>query len=245
MASEEHLKISSEIKELHKNLRIKCKELGAEEAWKQHLKDRDSLQKYAKNMKNLSENFWKVNLAEKSGECRISWTVEFCRNYFQRANLDGYRKKEIEILEKIIKECGLMRDLEAEQEVPELPEKLKLLDVGSSFNPFKNFDIFEVTPIDIAPADESVFYCDFLEVPIIDQEIVKSQTSIVSLPENYFDVIIFSLLLEYVPSSEQRIKCCEKAYQLLKKAGILVILTPDSKHSGIFPDFPKSLQNFL
>jgi 25S rRNA (adenine2142-N1)-methyltransferase len=42
--------------------------------------------------------------------------------------------------------------------------------------------------------------------------------------------VLFCLLLEYLPSSLQRINCCEKAYKVLKTEGILVIITPDSSH---------------
>ena len=45
-----------------------------------------------------------------------------------------------------------------------------------------------------------------------------------------FDVVVFSLLLSYFPSSRQRLKCCLNAFQLLKLHGLLLIITPDSSH---------------
>ena len=52
------------------------------------------------------------------------------------------------------------------------------------------------------------------------------------LVESSYDAVIFCLLLEYIPTPELRLKCCEKAYRLLRAGGVLVIVTPDSKHVG-------------
>lgn len=55
---------------------------------------------------------------------------------------------------------------------------------------------------------------------------------ITSLPRNSFDVVIFCLLLEYIPTPAMRLKCCLNAYELLAPGGLLIIVTPDSKHIG-------------
>lgn len=110
--------------------------------------------------------------------------------------------------------------------------RIRLLDVGSCYNPFSSFAEFEVTAIDIAPAHETVKYCDFLEVPLSQTFTNDSTTSIDSLPKSYFDAVVFSLLLEYMPSSDQRLQCCQKAYDVLKPEGILLVITPDSRHQG-------------
>jgi len=44
----------------------------------------------------------------------------------------------------------------------------------------------------------------------------------------WFHGIVFSLLLEYLPSPKQRWTCCVKAHQLLQVNSVLVIITPDS-----------------
>lgn len=110
-----------------------------------------------------------------------------------------------------------------------LDEKLRILDVGSSGNFFKKFERFEILPLDISPSDDSVFTCDFLSVPIEFQLKFNNQL-IEALPADHFHAVIFCLLLEYLPSSVQRIECCKKAYELLKTQGILIIITPDSSH---------------
>lgn len=110
-------------------------------------------------------------------------------------------------------------------------EKLQLLDVGSCYNPFSCFDLFDTVALDISPAANSVNKCDFLNVPIGD-ELIKDGRTIKQLKELSFDVVVFSLLLEYLPNSKQRLLCCQKAYDLLRFEGLLVIITPDSKHQG-------------
>lgn len=130
------------------------------------------------------------------------------------------------------------------------PHRLRLLDVGSCYNPFAQFaDRFDVTAVDIAPAGGTgVQQCDFLALRIEsstddagdeasqastnDSPPPPPATSISSLPAGSFDAVVFSLLLEYMPTSEQRLQCCRNAYRLLRPEGILLIITPDSKHVG-------------
>lgn len=106
-------------------------------------------------------------------------------------------------------------------------DNLEVLDVGSCANFFKHYEKFKITAIDIAPSSQDVLYCDFLSVKINDT-IVIEDGKINQLQKESFDVVIFSLLLEYLPSSDQRIKCCQQAYHALKTEGILIIITPDS-----------------
>lgn len=234
MASREQQDLAAKIKGTHRNLRIQAKKLGPEKAWNDHLTDSETLKIYAASMKKLSEHYWKSNLAERSGESRITWTVEFSKFYFQSLEILNCRNKELQVIDKIREEPLPDKRLEVDEtEFLKISNKQNLLDVGSSFNPFKQFDqFFNVTAIDIAPADKSVFECDFLRVKIDGFQMETSENEIVSLPESFFDIVVFSLLLEYLPSSEQRILCCEKAYNCLRKEGILVILTPGNIHKN-------------
>ena len=55
---------------------------------------------------------------------------------------------------------------------------------------------------------------------------------IVCLREASFHVIIFSLLLSYLPTPLMRLQACERARRALMETGILIIMTPDSNHQG-------------
>lgn len=103
-----------------------------------------------------------------------------------------------------------------------------MLDVGSCFNPFKEFPELEVTAVDLCPAASSVWQCDFLRVPVASQSQIEDGR-VSSLQAGHFDCVVFSFLLEYLPSTSQRWRCCCKAHQLLQNEGLLVVITPDSK----------------
>ncbi|XP_058804992.1 S-adenosylmethionine sensor upstream of mTORC1 isoform X2 [Phymastichus coffea] len=106
-------------------------------------------------------------------------------------------------------------------------------DVGSCYNPFRHDDLFSVTAIDIAPYSKDVIKCDFLNLKIDNQTVYSEDRGMLyEMQKESFDAVIFSLFLEYIPCPKQRFSCCEKAYQLLKSKGILLIVTPDSKHAG-------------
>lgn len=86
---------------------------------------------------------------------------------------------------------------------------------------------------------QTVHQCDFINItiqPSLQDEtalhgfLCKLPLVVNSLPEESFDVVLFSLLLEYLPSPEPRWLCCNNAHKLLKLNGLLLIITPDSKH---------------
>lgn len=251
VASDEHLKLSNEIKALHSKLRHKTKKLGAKRAWQEHIAAKLQLQNYAQAMKELAVNHWEPNELKLHGaetnrskfqqRNRIAWTRNFCRHYFQNAEtIRQIRERELRILNELKVDCTeIQRQLSMASFPTDKP--IQLLDVGSCYNPFKLFDEFHVTAIDIAPASDDVYECDFLHVPLgKSMEIAEyhtqngqSHTQIQQLRRNDYHVIVFSLLLEYLPTSEQRLKCCEKAYDLLQNEGILCIITPDSKHLNV------------
>jgi hypothetical protein len=126
--------------------------------------------------------------------------------------------------------------------MPTDAECLTLLDVGSCYNPFRVYPFLHVIPIDIAPAEHDVYVCDFLNLAVVESEesMILIDRSIVKLPAAAFNVVVFSLLLEYFPSPKQRYLCVCKAYKLLKPEGLLFIITPDSKHSSANAPLMKS-----
>ncbi|KXJ84079.1 hypothetical protein RP20_CCG021900 [Aedes albopictus] len=206
MASEEQLALSGLIKSVHQRLRDSSKETPPDQVWREHLQNEDLLRRYAVAMHTLATCYWDktMEVSCKKDNSRIEWVVmkALDENF-------NYQHHPYEI------------------------SRVRLLDVGSCYNPFSKFADFEVTAIDIAPAHESVKYCDFLEVPLCQSLTTDPKpSSIDSLPLGYFDAVAFCLLLEYMPSSDQRLLCCQKAYDVLKPEGILLVITPDSRHQG-------------
>lgn len=109
-------------------------------------------------------------------------------------------------------------------------KKIKVLDVGSCHNPLGEFGELDVFAIDLYPAKPSVLQCDFLRLPVDDvigNSIADGRVE--SLACSQFHAVVFSFLLEYFPSPDQRWSCCVKAYQLLVPEGLFILITPDSK----------------
>jgi len=50
------------------------------------------------------------------------------------------------------------------------------------------------------------------------------------LQSESFDVVVFSLMLSYLPTQQQRWDCCVKAYRLLCDNGLLLLVESDSAH---------------
>ncbi|XP_066153631.1 S-adenosylmethionine sensor upstream of mTORC1 [Euwallacea fornicatus] len=241
MVDKKHLALSDLIKSVHQQLREDSKRCGAELAWSSHCRNKEKLSEYAAAMQDLAINHWdrKKNNNQKVVS-RIIWLYEACKTYFN--NIEEFRQRECYVFQTCI---GKTENLET---LPIKPisrgTKYTLLDVGSCYNPFSQFEIFDVTPIDIAAATTEVLICDFLNVPTGDNTIVKHR-HLLQLQEDYYDIVVFSLLLEYFPNTEQRLKCCLKAYRLLRSDGILAIVTPDSNHVGSNTKIYKSWQCIL
>lgn len=241
MASEEHLKLSGEIKTLHKTLRDATRKIGRTKAWTEHLQSKAKLASYAKAMKQLAVEHWEANnlkaAKHSTHRSRIDWAIAYCRQYFHDGTtIANLRAREQRLLAELDIPSAAAEP--STSPVTDHGEQIRLLDVGSCYNPFEKCSDFQVCAIDIAPATDSVYECDFLNVELcastdrLRQVSDSEPNKISALAANAFDVIVFSLLLEYLPTSEQRVKCCEKAYKLLRTEGVLLIITPDSKHCG-------------
>lgn len=251
MASAEHLSLSTVIKNVHQKLRSETESLGESVAWANHLQAKGDLQRYSVAMHNLATTYWEENTATRNVSSsdtgkqnnRIEWAVSFCLGYFgggdehPQCPLRYQRERELRIHQAMI-DAGIEFDATIAELWTKNPEdgRLRLLDVGSCYNPFEKYaDDFLVTAIDIAPAaGTAVKECDFLAARVaVDAVAATDENQIIStFQANSYDVVVFSLLLEYLPTSGQRIACCEKAYQVLRPEGVLVVITPDSKHVG-------------
>lgn len=111
---------------------------------------------------------------------------------------------------------------------------MRLLDVGSCYNPFSAYTDINAVAIDLTPATEDVMECDFLKLNVTPggaENLAGSlETPLKALRESSFQAVVFCLVLEYLPSCTQRWSFCRKAALLLKPNGLLFIVTPDSKH---------------
>ncbi|CAL8375918.1 unnamed protein product [Arctogadus glacialis] len=239
----EQEKLSGVVKNVHRKLRRKYKEVGDfEKIWREHCEDERTLSEYALAMKNLADHHW-ANKCE--GEGRIEWCRRVCQEYF----LDGGMKRMLEKDEKNARLAAVQAavSLSAQPSAPLTSSvshrgKMRLLDVGSCFNPFLEFDEFLTVGIDIVPAVESVYKCDFLNLQLqqplelagdtVEAFLRLLHSPIDALPARLFHVVVFSLLLSYFPSPYQRWICCKKAHELLALHGLLLIITPDSSHQN-------------
>jgi 25S rRNA (adenine(2142)-N(1))-methyltransferase, Bmt2 len=138
--------------------------------------------------------------------------------------------------------------------------KIRLLDVGSCYNPLVSLEgseNFEITALDICPAVPSVFQSNFLELEISDSSsemVVTNEANssgsakLLSLPAEYFDVVAMSLVLSYLPTPDMRRTMIQKAWKLLDfqeqrphHSGILLIVEKDSIFTKPSDDKSQSL----
>ncbi|KAF7246509.1 S-adenosylmethionine sensor upstream of mTORC1 [Varanus komodoensis] len=248
-------KLSGVVKSVHRRLRKKYREVGDfDKIWREHCEDEETLCEYAEAMKNLADNHWTKT---SEGEGRIEWCCSVSREYFQnggqRKALEKDEKRAV-LASKGVQSTSVQSTAKTEDssessnncsvmdELLHPSGKIRLLDVGSCFNPFLKFEEFLTVGIDIVPAVESVYKCDFLNLQIqqplqlaqdaIDAFLKQLKNPIDSLPGELFHIVVFSLLLSYFPSPYQRWICCKKAHELLVLNGLLLIITPDSSHQN-------------
>lgn len=224
MATEDHKTLANFIKNVHSELRLSSAKLGVETAWSEHCQNVDKLSKYAECMEKLAITHWEEHCSDKKYEAisRIKWAVDFSYDYFKRAHM-FHQEKEIEIGKKI------NLSFSTEENVH---EPFKLLDVGSCYNPFRRYPFLDVLAIDLYPANKNVHQCDILKVKIGVKSLFDEEMKVIELKKCSFDIVTFCFVLEYIPSSNLRLKACKQAYNLLKTGGLLIITTPDSKHVG-------------
>eukprot|EP00435_Cladocopium_sp_Y103_P013503 s3315_g3.t1 len=83
------------------------------------------------------------------------------------------------------------------QVAQDLPTRLKLLDLGSCANYFVRHSTFDVTALDLAPAEGSVLQCDVLKLKIgpAGSKPVMEGSHLHQLPAQGFQVAVLALLL--------------------------------------------------
>jgi len=248
------------VKNLHKSLRHEVKSGQSEkEVWDKLISNKDALKEYSKSMHALATIGWHLDKNN-----RIYWCKEVLKQYFEENGLEKSVKRELKtkLFEELRTKGVSETDEEKEKieakvyqlniEVAEPLGKKILLDVGSCYNPFKILYGFHCIAIDISPATEDVLHCDFLNLNIKNDRNeycglheIKDDLKRNVLRMCTFDVVVFSLLLSYFPSPQQRLKCCINAYHCLHLHGILLIITPDSSHQNKHVAMMKSWKKAL
>ena len=181
------------------------------------LDDRMEFQLRLENVCHPGEAYLWVQDTErkyKKAESRIDWIEGKIKEFYEERDCDR-------ILNRIHRRNG---SLEPPQDVSvDIPRKIKILDVGSCYNPFRdNLNSEECIAIDLqAVPEREVFKCDFLTVETSEGlcKVKSTNDEIKTLPVEYFDTVIFCLLLEYLPIPWMRYRVCSKARKVLKDKG--------------------------
>ncbi|XP_015208145.1 S-adenosylmethionine sensor upstream of mTORC1 isoform X1 [Lepisosteus oculatus] len=267
----EQEKLSGVVKNVHRKLRKKYREVGDfDKIWREHCEDEETLCEYAVAMKNLADNHWAkssegegriewcrsvcqeyfldggmkkmLEKDEKRARLAIAMSATPLNAHWNSAPQNHCKDEDRNHCGTILDKEGILLETSEPSWMGYQSGKIRLLDVGSCFNPFLKFDEFLTVGIDIVPAVESVYKCDFLNLQLqqplqlardaVDAFLKQLRSPIDALPGELFNVVVFSLLLSYFPSPYQRWICCKKAHELLTLNGLLLIITPDSSHQN-------------
>lgn len=131
-----------------------------EVVWSNLLSDKSSLEAYSHAMSTLAKGSWEAQSS--NGASRIQWCVQVCGEYFahegvlHRLLCKDLRRRDHK-MPTLVPLLLLPHSLEEVHKITETwngGKTLRLLDVGSCYNPFCRYTQFQVTAIDIAPADK-------------------------------------------------------------------------------------------
>lgn len=245
-----HQELVSVIRGWHQFLRRQVKTGEHEDdllIWERCCEDSEQMERYAKAMHCLATTYWETN----NEQTRIDWCYSFSKEYFHEGGYEKLLEKSRKLHEK--KQVPLCESISTSGPLLLHPsDKVLLLDVGSCYNPFHKYKDVISVGIDLNPATENVRKCDFLKIGVgpklmanLPQYIEELPNVIKSLPAEAFHVIVFSLLLEYLPMAKQRWTCCVKACDLLAPNGVLLVVSPDSKHQNYNAAMVKSWRKAL
>uniref|UniRef100_H2YK68 S-adenosylmethionine sensor upstream of mTORC1 n=1 Tax=Ciona savignyi TaxID=51511 RepID=H2YK68_CIOSA len=231
------------IRSTHKRLRDEfATNKDFTKVWENHCGDSKRLKVYSDAMFDLAINVWGTKW---NGQDRTTWCRKTVVDYFNNGGLLRILEKENrrkEYYEQNSADFCIKNpcDKVLKSKSPQQNGSIRLLDVGSCYNPFSEMQEFETTAIDLSPANDTVYQCDFISVEVSDvgtpvfqsTEVDIFSRKITTLPKNHYDVVVFSLLLSYIPCPQARWEMCVKAHQVLSTNGILIIITPDSCHQN-------------
>ncbi|UYV81830.1 C7orf60 [Cordylochernes scorpioides] len=245
------------IREVHQELRHAYQKDNASltSIWQDHVKDATSRKKYSDAMLELATECW-PSTDNRISWCYSVIRDYFYLGLFQRpvekfcrindlplpstrgTGHDNHGGKKLETAftlsaphvytERDLSEMLILTVRGSSQLSSE--DKVRLLDVGSCYNPFRSFPDLDTLAIDLSPAAQDVHQCDFLSVNLREEgEVGRGENGeIVALPTAHFHAVTLCLVLEYLPAPSQRREMCRRAASVLKSGGLLLIITPDS-----------------
>eukprot|EP00931_Biecheleriopsis_adriatica_P024925 TRINITY_DN1541_c1_g1_i1.p1 TRINITY_DN1541_c1_g1~~TRINITY_DN1541_c1_g1_i1.p1 ORF type:complete len:595 (-),score=139.76 TRINITY_DN1541_c1_g1_i1:8-1792(-) len=129
---------------------------------------------------------------------------------------------------------------DAREAPPPREPPVQLLDIGSSFNRFKDHEYFvDAYALDLQPAagSEDVFKADFFDVPIVEPEpgqegqrfLLGGDGSLQGIVAGSFDVVVISMVLSYLSDAKRRIDMIARARRCLRDdRGLLFIVEAGS-----------------
>ncbi|CAN7994402.1 unnamed protein product, partial [Ixodes pacificus] len=212
--SREQQQLVSVIRGVHEKLRFDYQSTGDEErVWESHCRDAELRKRYADSMLRLATTIWPFR-------DRIEWCHQTLRQVLGSLVAASFCSSECL--------CTVLLQLPP-------GGKVRLLDVGSCYDPFRCYEDIEAVAVDLTPACEGVLECDFLKLRVTDPSGGRWSpyvltNPLVELPAASFQVVVLCMVLEYLPSCLQRWTFCRKAAALLRPYGLLLVVTPDSKH---------------
>lgn len=221
----ENRKMFDDITSHHKRLAVATSREGS--TWEVAIKSGD-LTTYAGAAEKMKEKEW-VQIGH-------LWMQDFATEYFINEQWKAFSMRAVRRAFKNLHGRGMTpveREELARQYLPQPCDIVRLIDVGSCYNPFAANKRLQVTALDLCPRHPSVLRCDFLQLaigppqsePIVEFVVPDgcegSQTNpagspiLMQLPENCADVVCMSLVLSYLPTYEQRANMVAKARRLL------------------------------
>ena len=105
--------------------------------------------------------------------------------------------------------------------------KLRLLDVGSITDPFKQYsEILLPDAIDLNPCKSTIIKSDFFSFPKDCLNALPPNDSASHDKSSFYDVVVLSLVLNFVGDPRKRGEMLRKAAKLLKNDGLLFLILP-------------------
>jgi hypothetical protein len=200
--------------------------IGGESAYLEKTRDKTALENYGFAAVDMGKRAW---VAE-----GMRWMETYSMDYFKeglakklhlKSTKAAYARERNEPMPAAVADdlsSSLVSNLVTQG------SKLKLLDIGSCYDPFRNCaskDSFDVTAVDLWPQSPTVYKCDFLSVewgPRLTEPVTTVEDGIHNLhqlPESTYDIATISLVLSYLPTSSQRVEMLRCARRSLVKPG--------------------------